>query len=433
MYSLHKRLTLSLAASLVLFFIAQTVMIGREVEALTEQNLISRLQHDQDALLAALNWQPPAVPTLDPVRVPEIYQQPFSGHYYQISINGVTLHSRSLWDEVLPDHLPPVARDVEGPVDQHLLVLSQRVSLYGHTVTIRTAEDISHVEHTTSAFQQHLLLFAAGAVLALLILQGWLIQNGLKPLQRIRRQLSQLEKGEIERVHIDRPSEIMPLVDEINRLVQLIRMRLDRSRHALGDLAHALKTPLAVLGQIIQRQPDSRDASLLQQQLDHIEQRINHELARARTAGYAPGGSWTNPADDLDDLVSMLRQVYPSIRMGLEQTAGLSVAADREDMLEVFGNLLENAAKWADSEVRCGLTINHGHLIICIEDDGPGIDERQYQLLLQRGTRLDESTPGHGLGLSIVSDIVSAYAGEIRLDRSPELHGLMVTIDLPQP
>ena len=434
MYSLHNRLILSLAASLALFFLAQTLMIGWEVEALSEQNLISRLKHDQESLLSALKWQPPADPVLDPVRIPEIYERPFSGHYYQITIAGITLYSRSLWDEKMPAQHAAVDRDMPGPVGQHLLAISQTVSLYDQSVEIRVATDISHIEQTTGDFQRHLLLFAAVAVLALLLLQGWLVQNGLRPLQRIRKQLSQLEKGEIERVSMDTtPSEIMPLVEEINRLVELIGMRLERSRHALGDLAHALKTPLSVIGQIMQRQPQSEDAALLQLQLQQVEQRIDRELARARTAGHAPGGSWADPYLDLDDLTRMLKQIFPDIDIRLDIAAGLTVAADREDMLEVFGNLLENACKWAATEIHCGMRREPGKLVIEIADDGPGIDEGAYKDLLVRGTRLDESKPGHGLGLAIVNEVIAAYAGEIVLDRSAELHGLKVTIILPQP
>jgi len=434
MYSLHKRLILSLAASLVLFFLAQTLMIGWEVEDLSEQNLISRLKHDQESLLTALNWQPPARPELDPVLIPRIYQRPFSGHYYQIKVAGITMYSRSLWDEKLPGQSSPVTRDLPGPAGQRLLVVLQTVSLHGQTVEIRIAEDISHIEQTTSAFQRHLLLFAAAAVLALLLLQGWLVQRGLKPLQRIRNQLSQLEKGEIERVSIvATPSEIMPLVEEINRLVTLIRMRLDRSRHALGDLAHALKTPLSVVGQIVQRQQDSQDTARIKQQLHQIEQRIDRELARARTAGHSPGGNWADPCLDLNDLTRMLKQIFPDRHITLDIAADLIVAADREDMLEVFGNLLENGCKWATAEIRCSMSVEQGHLVIQVEDDGPGIDASEYQILLERGVRLDESRPGHGLGLAIVNEIVAAYEGELVLGRSSNLRGLKVNISLPQP
>ncbi len=433
MYSLHQRLTLSLAASLALFFIAQTALIGREVESLSEQNLLSRLHHDQETILAALSWQPPAPPSLNTQRIPEIYKRPFSGHYYQLDFGTSTLYSRSLWDETLPILHETVAHDIPGPSAQRLLVLTQTIWMHGQPVHIQTAEDISHMETVTSRFQRHLLLFAAIAVLLLLLLQSWLIRNGLKPLQRIRQQLRQLEQGEIDRVTVPTPREIKPLVEEINRLVQLIRSRINRSRHALGDLAHAVKTPLAVMGQILQRQPVSQDSKQLCEQLQQIEQRIQREMARARTAGSSPGGNWSQPEPDLQDIIMMLRHIFPSIHIQLNMPAGMVIAADREDMLEILGNLLENACKWANSTVLCHIEKAASHLKICVQDDGPGVAEDGYDKLLERGARLDESRPGHGLGLAIVREIVDAYQGSITLGQSEQLGGLNVSILLPQP
>ncbi len=433
MSSLSQRLSLSLAASLALFFIAQTLMIGNEVETLSEQNLVSRLEHDQEELLAALSWQPPAAPELDLSRIPVIYQRPFSGHYFQITAADIKLQSRSLWDEELAPQSEALARDVIGPQGQHLLMLSRDFTMSGHRLNIRIGEEISHIESTTAAFQRHLLLFAAAAMLVLLLLQGSVIFYSLKSLKSIRSQLGQLEKGEIEQITTPAPSEIMPLVAEVNQLLRLMQRRLKRSRHALGDLAHALKTPLAVIGQIVQREPASIDKSLLLQQLKHIEQRIEQELVRARTAGRMPGGLWPEPLRDLNDMTHMLKQVFPAIRIKLEVDTQISIAADREDMMEVFGNLIENACKWGSSQVLCTIQKQHKSLSIIIEDDGPGVDESAYQSLLKRGARADESKPGHGLGFSIVHEIVSAYDGTITLSRSPGLHGLQVNISLPQP
>jgi len=446
MVSLRQRLTLSLAASLAIFFILQTWMIGNEVEALGERNLLSRLQHDQEQILAALDWNPPAAPGMRLSLVPAIYARPFSGHYFQLDIAGQSLRSRSLWDEKLPALDSPMARDVPGPDGQLLLVLQETVQLNGQPVTIRTAENILPIELSTGAFQRHLLLFALCAVLALMLLQGWLIGHSLKPLQRIRMQINRLKKGDLELIDAPAPDEIMPLVEEINHLMQLMQQRLQRSRHALGDLAHSLKTPLSVARQIVHRQAVRRqanaadanpndaatsDTTQLGEQLERIEQRIERELVRARTAGRMPGGQWSEAAQDIEDMTSMLNQVFPRIAFITDIDEQLKIPADREDMLEIFGNLLENACKWADSTVHCRVWGKQGRVRICIEDDGPGIEEDAYDELLYRGVRADESTPGHGLGLSIVSEMVAAYEGEITLSRSSELHGLKVDITLP--
>jgi len=434
MYSLNRRLTLSLAGSLALFFVLQTVMIDWEVERLSEQILISRLEHDQKALLTALNWQPPAKPTLNPSRIPDIYTRAFSGHYYEIMIAGHTLRSRSLWDEKLIKTEAPLVRDAKGPQGQLLVILSQDFTMHNELVTIRIAEDISHLNAMTAVFQGRLLLLAAAAVFMLLILQGWIIQYGLKPLQRIRHQLGQLEKGKISQIITPAPSEIMPLVAEINRLITLMKKRLERSRHALGDLAHALKTPLSVIQQIVERQSKTPDSIQFQEQLQQIEKRIDHELARARTAGRSLGGHWARPYHDLHELMDIFKKLFSDKKITLDIPESLKIEADREDMMEVFGNLLENACEWANSEVRCQVAVNDNKLLlILVEDDGTGVDSGEYQSLLSRGVRADESRPGHGLGLAIVNEIVNAYEGEIKLGRSPALQGLQVRITLLQP
>ncbi|PJC70019.1 MAG: ATP-binding protein, partial [Zetaproteobacteria bacterium CG_4_8_14_3_um_filter_59_5] len=316
MSSLRQRLTLSLAASLALFFIIQTWMIGNEVESLGERNLLSRLQHDQEQITAALEWLPPATPELRRSLIPGIYERPFSGHYFQLDIGGTILRSRSLWDEKLPAQAGAIVRDVPGPDDQRLLVVEETVQFKGQPVTIRTAENILPIEHSTGDFQRHLLLFALCAVLVLMLLQGWLIGYSLKPLQRIRMQINRLKKGEQEIIDAPAPDEIMPLVEEINHLMQMMQQRLQRSRHALGDLAHSLKTPLAVTRQIIRRQSassgtsdcgiEASDISQLSEQLERIEQRVERELVRARTAGRMPGGQWSDADRDIRDLASML-------------------------------------------------------------------------------------------------------------------------------
>jgi len=432
MYSLNKRLTLSLAGSLILFFIFQTTMINQEVEKLSEQNLISRLEHDQKSLLAALKWQPPAKPELNQRYIPDIYMRAFSGHYYELTVAGHTFRSRSLWDEKLPQTKASLVRDVAGPNNQLLLILSQSFKIHNKPVTIRIAEDISHLDAMTNTFQGSLLMLAATTVLILLILQSFIIQYGLKPLLHIRQQLGLLERGEIHQITTPAPKEIMPLVTEINHLITLMNKRLERSRHALGDLAHTLKTPLSVIQQVVERQESTVDNMQLQNQLQQIEQRITRELARARTAGQSPGGQWLKPYDDLHELLNIFKKLFPDKTITLVMSKTLKIEADREDMMEIFGNLLENACKWSDSIVHCQLEMLHNKLLIKIEDDGVGIQPDAYQHLLSRGIRADESKPGHGLGLAIVNEIVNTYGGDIKLEQSPTLRGLQVYITLPQ-
>jgi len=433
MTSLKKRLSLGMAASLAVFFLLQTLMIGSEVESLSEDNLISRLSHDQEQILAALEWPADAAVSINQSQIPRIYQRPFSGHYFQITIDGQLLRSRSLWDEKLPGQQASIARDIEGPQHQRLLVLKRTVMQHKRKLHILVAENITQIEHTTTRFQWRLLLFAATTVLALLLLQSLLINRALKPLKRIQQQLSRLDKGEIEMLDIgDVPEEISPLVGEVNQLLRMLHRRLQTSRNALADLAHSLKTPLTVARQIAERQTD---AGLLDRQLQHIEQRINHELTQARTAGPMPGDHWATARRDIADIIDMLEQAYPEthIEQHIDETSAalLDIPANREDMLELLGNLLENACKWGQGRVCCSLIRNDYGTHIQIEDNGPGIAPNIRARILARGARADESVPGHGLGLSIVVRIVEAYDGKLNLTTSPRLSGLMVDILLP--
>ena len=227
------------------------------------------------------------------------------------------------------------------------------------------------------------------------------------------------------------PSEIAPLVDEVNRLLSVLRQRLTRSRNAMGNLAHALKTPMTRMVQILEREPATSDRRQLAELVQQIEQRIEKEMSRARMAGRAPGDLWPEPAQDVRDLVATLETVHQ--RHGivdLEMQEGLHIVADREDIMELLGNLLDNAYKWATSRIILRLAADDG-LRILVEDDGPGLDEKKRQDVLRRGTRLDESKHGHGLGLAIVREIVAVYHGSLELGHSSLLGGLRVCVHLP--
>ena len=172
--------------------------------------------------------------------------------------------------------------------------------------------------------------------------------------------------------------------------------------------------------QIVERQESTVDSIQLQHQLQQIEQRITRELARARTAGQSPGGQWLKPYDDLHELLNVFKKLFPDKRITLTIPKTLKIEADREDMMEIFGNLLENACKWSNSTVHCQVEVLHNKLFIKIEDDGAGIEPDAYQHLLSRGIRADESKPGHGLGLAIVKRILDLHQQSIQVQSQPD-------------
>jgi len=432
--SLGLRLALGLSLSLVLLFAAQIWVVDIEVKQLNHDILGSRLEHDIEGILAALEPAEGGRMQLEPGHLSAIYNRPFSGHYFVIHTDDQAIHSRSLWDETLPEPGDGLHHGV-GPEGQPLLLLTRSFEKDNHIIDITVAEDTSTFEKDARRFQHRLLLVSLVIFFGLLALQAVLVRVSLRSLTRVQRELLRLEQGDIEQLSQVVPAEIQPLVDEVNRLLVLMRQRLERSRNSLGNLAHALKTPLTLISQSLQRheEVDEESRQRLLAHVSEIETRIERELSRARLAGLSSTGAWRHPKADLEGVARALMAVYADKGLAVEVKvpSQLHIAADREDMLELAGNLLDNACKWTRSRVDLTVERKPATLIIRVEDNGPGMAEAQVQQLLQRGVRADESTPGHGLGLAVVDDIVSAYNGELTFGQSP-LGGLSVVVKLPQ-
>jgi signal transduction histidine kinase len=429
--SLSRHLTISLAVSLICFFLIQAVLVGMEMRKLTENSVLSRLEDDMEGILTALTVQPGETVTIDWEHIPSIFMRPFSGHYFQINYEKQSVRSRSLWDSALPVQEPGIYRAIKGPADQQLLILSRSFVVHGQAVLLNVAEDTSAQEATSLYFQKRLLVISLVALLLLLLIQVWVIRRGLKPLAGLRKELQQLERGETEKLEQPVPAEISPLVEEVNRLLMVLQQRLLRSRNAMGNLSHALKTPLTLMFQILERKQNDEDCVQLLEQAKRIEGNINRELSRVRMAGQSPGGIWLKPEQDIHDLVSTLEAVYrQSITIELKIAEVTSVSADREDMMELIGNLLDNACKWAKGQVVFNMYQQSG-LYMVIEDDGPGMKSEERLLVTGRGVRMDEAKQGHGLGLAIVREIVDAYGGQLELGQSNTLGGLKVSVCFP--
>jgi len=261
------------------------------------------------------------------------------------------------------------------------------------------------------------------------------VRRALRPLDTAREQLFQLQQGQRSQLDETVPLELAPLVAQINHLLAHTEDSLKRSRNALGNLGHALKTPLAVLMSLASSErlndlPEVR--AQLQAQLEQIQQRLSRELNRARLAGDALPGAHFDCATELPGLLSTLGMIHGDHLLIRHQVPdGLSLPWDREDLLELLGNLLDNACKWADSEVCLSIEQEGGVYRLWVDDDGPGIPENARAGVLERGARLDEQVDGHGLGLGIVRDIAEAWGGQMRLLESP-LGGLRVSIELPR-
>ena len=440
MNSLERRLQLGLSITLVVLIGLMGFIGNQAVRSMTESFAASRLEHDAESLLAAMLVDP-AGARVRWRRINQIYSQPFSGHYYVIRFDDNHLvHSRSLWDQSIeiPRLLSGEMRRqlVSGPEDQQLLLLLFGYQKNGRHFTLGVAEDMTPIYRERDDFIRWFALLALVGLFALLLVQSLIVRRSFKRLDKVRDNVRQLEQGKAVELSEDVPIEVLPLVQEFNHLLRLLSQRLERSRNALGNLAHALKGPLNLLTQYFDVDAcDTTNADREQAvlQTDRIHQLMERELNRGRLAGKDLSTQRFDPTKEMQDLIAVLQQVHRDKGISIQYQVDEPVEpfGDREDMLELLGNLLDNACKWALSKVVC--RIEGGEQIsILVEDDGAGLKDDDIQYLTLRGSRIDENVEGHGLGLAIVGDIVKLYGGSISFSRSSKLGGLSIQIFLPR-
>lgn len=433
-HSIARRLLLSLALILVIAGIALAQIGLYWLDNSLRQHTRQQLQAHAESLLSALIRDEDDELVVNERHHDALYLQPFSGQYFIIDIDGHIWRSRSLWDFTWPAQPPPADTLFAGPNNQLLLSYQNTYQLDDSTVSVTVAENYQPVLERFYNARRWGLALGSGTLLLIIAVQWHLIRRALRPLERARRQLVELEQGKRQQLDEQAPDEMQPLVRQINQLLEHIDAQLKRSRSAAGNLGHALKTPLAVLSSLqarpeLEQLPELR--GILQEQLDMIRQRIERELNRARLAGEQRTGQLFVCDEEIPGLLQLMQQVHgPRVQFSYQAAAGLQVPFDRDDLLELLGNLLDNAGKWANSNALLQLELQPRQLLILVDDDGPGIQPEQRQHAVQRGRRQDEQTPGHGLGLAIVLDIVTALHGELDL-QTGSLGGLQVSIRLP--
>lgn len=436
MRSIQRRLSLGLISVMVVVGVVLAQTSLWLFEAGLQRYLEAGLRNDSENLLTALVRGPEGV-QLDEQRLSPAYQRPFSGHYFRIDFADVHWRSRSLWDQELPRLTEPGLKGnlQLGPERQQLLVLRSDYKRFGQSISISVAQDYTPVRESFRLMRQIGLIIGLAALLLVLILQRVTVRRALRPLETARNQIAQLQQGRRSQLDTQVPLELEPLVAQINHLLAHTEDSLKRSRNALGNLGHALKTPLAVLlsaasSEALKGHPEL--SKLLREQLDQVQQRLNRELNRARLAGETLPGALFDCEKELPGLLATLRMIHGEhLDLSYHVAPGLQLPWDREDLLELLGNLLDNACKWADADVRLTVSETPRSFLLTVEDDGPGIPQAQREQVLSRGARLDEQIDGHGLGLGIVRDIVEVWGGTLQLQDS-ELGGLKVLIELPK-
>jgi signal transduction histidine kinase len=271
------------------------------------------------------------------------------------------------------------------------------------------------------------------ALMASGVLLGF--RQGLTPFQRLRERLLAVRAGDDRRVEGAYPSEVQPLVDDLNALLEDREKAVKRALTTAGDLAHGLKTPLALLAQEADRAGAAGNGELAENiahQVDRMSRQVTYHLARARAASGVASGSRCAVAPCVDALVRTLLKLYAgrALQISSNIAADLHARVQREDLDEMLGNLLDNAFKWAKSRIMLEAARVDGMLVVRLDDDGPGLAGDLRSRVLERGVRADERSPGSGLGLAIVRDLAEVYGGSVALDDSP-LGGLQARISFP--
>ena len=447
---------LVLAAGLVLFAVQLSAMFRQHVE----RNARAQLELYLEQLIVALRRRPDGSYATNALLPDPRFMRPLSGLYWQVNdVHGhVLARSRSLWDGVLPAARvtagdAPVWFTAKGPADERLMVLARKVLLPAATLPpspldsgarkddanrpllFMVARDKAEVERAAAAFRRDLvisLILLAAVLLLALTAQVWL---GLKPLSVLRRQIAAIRAGKADEVRTPAVSEIRALVDELNALLAQQRHHMEQARARAGNLAHGLKTPLAALTALARDLLDAGQkdsARAIMHQVLLLRRQVEHELSRARVRGGKCINCRVPLRRAIERLLKTIRRLHDGdrLRWRVEVPQQLAVRMEEGDLLELLGNLMENAVKWAKSSVRIQAAAANGKVILTVEDDGPGVPAEQRQRILERGVRLDENMPGSGLGLAIVQKIVEAYDGRLELAEST-LGGLAVRMHLP--
>jgi len=376
----------------------------------------------------------------------------YSGQYWAVvglnpdmTIAG-DFRSKSLWDEDVPITPELIAKaaaapgvtqfgDFSGPADQRSRVAAQAIVIENRptplilvTAADRTPNDIAATRFRNLLLGTMIALF--GGVFAAMLLG---IRYSLNPLSRLQADIARVREGEAQKLGGDYPSEVRPLTEELNKLIEHNRDVVERARTHVGNLAHALKTPLAVLKNEAHGQTQLDD--VVRRQADAMQTNVEHYLKRARMAARAETiGSRTEVRPVIDGLARLLNRLFDSrgIDVTVEGSAMAVFRGEKQDFEEMIGNLMENACKWAATEVKVTVTDGPDGLTIDVEDDGNGLSEEERADAMKRGVRLDETIPGTGLGLSIVKELAELHKGQLELGVAAS-GGLRARLRFPRP
>src|SRR3954469_77073 len=450
--SLALRLFLSATAVTVVILLITGVVLSSLYRDGVERSFDRRLDVYLKTLVAEVS-APEDSEKLPQALSEPLFDLPLSGWYWQtIKLSGVkpeVKSSRSLWDGGLP-HLEDLnvptgpdgtrKRYVTGPEEQRLRLIERTVDLGEEgRYLVAVAGDAQEVEEEAQSFDRALAITFGVLAVVLLLTTMFQVRFGLAPLKRISESLAAIRSGTAERLEDRFPEEIAPLARETNALIDANREIVERARTHVGNLAHALKTPLSVMMNEAAARGDDPLAGKVREQTTIMREQVTRHLERARIAArVAVVGSITDVVPVVQALARTIEKTHHEKNIAIDldiQAADARFRGERQDLEEMVGNLVDNACKWAGARVSIEVMVEQpepGRQIvrIVVDDDGPGLTPSQREQVSRRGQRLDETKPGSGLGLSIVVELAGLYGGALNLGTAP-IGGLRAELVLP--
>jgi len=439
--SLTRRMIVVAALWITLLLLIGGFALDRVQTASIVRNFDEQLEYVLNAMIAASEIGPAGEVRFNRPPADQRFIEPYSGVYFQVSGEGAdTFPSRSLWDRRLR------VSSLHNDVDVHkydsgefpgepLRVAERDIQLPGSTIRWRfqVAQSRETVDEQIREVRSTLFWSFSALGVGLLVLAALQTFYGLWPLRRVRREVSQVRSGEKTRISGEFPTEIRPLTEEINQLLAHSEAQAEEARRHAGNLAHALKTPLTVItNSATAKAPDLADTVCREALI--MRRQVDHHLARARaigrrTSAHARSTVW----ESAEAVQRAVDRLYESVTVDIAGDRKAQVRVERQDLDEMIGNLVENAAKYGGGRVFVTVEAKTATVDVLVEDDGPGIPVERRAELFTRGSRLDTTgKPGTGLGLAIVRDVAEIYGGSVALDESEDLGGLMVTLTLPK-
>ena len=445
--SLARRMALIAAAWISVLLVGGGLALERTLTRQVEANFDEQLEYILTAMIASAEIDPSGEVYFYRTLGDQRFLEPGSGLYWQISGgNYEPWPSRSLWDRTLElegvtqseDHFDaePHFYNSSQFSGEPLRIAERTIILPGSETRWTFAVASATAQMDAQIARVRLILIWSFAVLGLglLVMAVLQIRYGLSPLRRVRAAIQHLRTTGDNRITDPLPAEVQPLVEEVNGLLEHTERQAEEARRHAGNLAHALKTPLTVLTNAATAQSADLDEAVMRETRT-MQRHVDHHLARARAVGRrAVGHARSNVWASAEAVQRAVQRLYPQGRFDLAGSRKALVAMERQDLDEILGNLIENAAKYGGGSVFVTIDAKPAEqlCVIWIEDDGCGIPESQRAATFERGARLDTDKPGTGLGLAIVRDVVEIYGGSVTLGSSEDLGGLLVELSVPR-